>query len=95
MNTSTHKAWVAGISATIVPILLQNLTGTSQSARVAYNFIVCGIFGSTCPDPNAVADAVWVILSGVLSGIVVGGLTWFIKNRPKSDSDIVPKAQER
>lgn len=92
MNSSTHKAWVAGIAATIVPILLQNLTGTSQSARVAYNFIVCGLLGSTCPAPDAVADAVWVLLSGILSGIVVGGLTWFIRNRPKSDSGITPKA---
>jgi hypothetical protein len=91
MNTTTHKAWVAGVAAAVIPILGQNLTGTSKSVRVIYDSIICHLLGSACPVPDAVADSLWVVLSGVISGVVVGGLTWLVKNLPKSDTSIVPK----
>jgi len=83
VQQTNAKAYVAGIVAAIVPILLQNLTGANEAFATIWNWIACGVFGTVCPDPQMIADAFKSIGSALFGGAFTGFATWWINNKPK------------
>lgn len=80
---TAHKAWWAAIAAAAVPIVLQNLSGASDSFSVIYDAIACNAFGTVCPTPEAIADSVKSVMSAIGGGVATGFVTYFVSNRAK------------
>lgn len=80
---TSHKAWAAGLGATLLPLAAQALLSSGAAGRVIAHWGICGIVGSECPAPATVADAMVTILSAVIGGLATGITTYYVTNKPK------------
>lgn len=81
-QTST-KAWVAGLVATIMPVLFQNIGGVNSSFGVIWDWTACGLFGTACPEAQIIADAFKAIVFAIVGGAATGFATYWISNGVK------------
>lgn len=89
-DVTSHKAWAATGAAIVIPYVLQNLSGASDSAGMVFDWAICGHLGSLCPDPNDVAKGFKSIASAIFGGVLTGLITYVVSNKPKYDV-IIPK----
>lgn len=77
------KAWVAAAAATVIPIVLQNISGADAAFSTIWDWVACGTFGTDCPVPQMIANAFKSVISAVIGGGFTGFLTYYINNKPK------------
>lgn len=80
---SSHKAWMAGLGAAVLPIVLQNVFGATASFSTLWDWFAHAAFGTAAVPPEAVAGAFKTLAAGLMSGIGTGLATWWIANKPK------------
>ena len=77
------KAWAAALAATAIPIVLQNVSGANAAFSTIWDWAACGMFGTVCPEPQAIADAFKSIGSAIAGGAFTGLVTYYVNNKPK------------
>jgi len=83
VDTKATKAWLAGFGTLIVPLVLQNLLGTSDSAEVIFRYLFCHMLEILCPTGDDVYNAMKTLAGAIASAVGVGYLTYFIPNKAK------------